>query len=80
MILPNHLLKEMREFCKIKNIPIINGKIAAKYEKEVKDFIQYRLGKDKQIGLQSENDEKLKIETTIKNIIHKTAKKMGQDK
>lgn len=71
MILEDKFMEEITKFCKIKNIPIVNGKIPPVYEGEIKEYIQSRLKKERQVTARLEESIQQKIDFSIWGIMKK---------
>ncbi len=69
MILPKYLEKELKKFCEIKNISMINGKIPSQNILQVQDFINERMKKDRAITKRTEENKKLHISSILTRIM-----------
>ena len=70
MILPKYLEGEVKKFCEISNILIVDGKVPPQHELEIKDFIIERMKKDRKITRRAEENKKLHIGSTLEKIMY----------
>ena len=71
MILPEYLLPEVKKFCKIRGIKIVGDKIPENIIKDVEDFISNRLRLDRQINKNLEQMNRVKVRTTLSDMMKK---------
>lgn len=69
MIIPEYLQKEVKKYCKLKNIFLVRGKIPTNHVSEIQRFISDRLKKDRAVTRRKEEKTKLHIKSTITKIM-----------
>ena len=70
MILPSYLEEEVKKYCKIAKIPLVNGSIPKQYMPEIEEYIKVRLRKDRAITKLQEDDKELQIGFILKSLIN----------
>ena len=73
MLLPTYLEESVRLYCISKNIPMKDGSIPSSYEREIGEFIQFKLKHDRLNTKIKEAEDALKI----KNIIGFVSKELN---
>ena len=69
MIIPNYLEDQVKRYCELKKIPLMNGQVPTQYIKEIEWFIKSTLEKDRTKTRNIENRDKVKIGNILNDMM-----------
>lgn len=71
MILPDKFLEEAIKYCRLHNIPIEGGKIPTRHIREIQNYINERIKKERAITKRLKENTRLRLGTSIQSIMSK---------
>lgn len=73
MIYPAHLEEEVKKYCEIAQIPLINGLVPKEYTEKVSDFVHLKMRSDRYKTREKEELDKYSVSLMFKNFIGKVS-------
>jgi very-short-patch-repair endonuclease len=74
MIIPDYLLEEVKKYCDIRNIQLIKNQVPSKNTREIEDFINNRMRKDRYMTRKQEEESKLLVRSGVDVVLSQIMK------